>query len=426
MKKAVLSNRIIMTATPELKEEVRSKLTYSIAGYNEYQPVLQLCNLKTVRDGLISIPIGRKDLIPEDYTVVDKRVLMPTDFPEFKFDLRESQKAVYDDIDDNSIINAAVSWGKTFTGLAIAGKLAQKTLIVVHTIPLRNQWAKECEKVFGFKPGIIGGKEFDTSKPITIGNVQTLYNRPNIVRMFGTVILDEMHHVSSPTFGKILDSNCARYKIGLSGTIERKDGYHVVFRDYFGDRIYKPKRENSMTPVIHRIMTNVPLQDSMKVPWAVKINNLMARDDYRHTTAILAASYAAQGHNVLVLADRVEFLEAVTYLVGDSAALIVGKTKDRDEILASVGKTKNVLCGTQKIFSEGISHNPLSCIILGTPVNNDPLLMQIIGRAVRELEGKKQPVIVDINLKGRTAERQAMSRLGHYIKEEYEVKQIWI
>ena len=41
---------------------------------------------------------------------------------------------------------------------------------------------------------------------------------------------------SSPTFSKVIDSNYARYKIGLSGTIERKDGKHVVFRDYFGQK----------------------------------------------------------------------------------------------------------------------------------------------------------------------------------------------
>ena len=69
-------------------------------------------------------------------------------FPEFKFELRPSQKEVYDALDDNCIVNAWVSWGKTFTGLAMAGKLGLKTLVIVHTVPLRNQWAKEVEKVY--------------------------------------------------------------------------------------------------------------------------------------------------------------------------------------------------------------------------------------------------------------------------------------
>ena len=57
-----------------------------------------------------------------------------------------------------------------------------------------------------------------------------------------------MHHVSSPTFNRIIDSNYCRYKIGLSGTIERKDGKHVVFRDYFGNKLFQPPKENYMTP----------------------------------------------------------------------------------------------------------------------------------------------------------------------------------
>ena len=82
------------------------------------------------------------------------RVQAPMEFPEFKFKLRASQQAVYDEITDNAIINAWVSWGKTFTGLAIAGKLGQKTLVVAHNTNLRGQWAKECKKAYGITPGI--------------------------------------------------------------------------------------------------------------------------------------------------------------------------------------------------------------------------------------------------------------------------------
>ena len=38
----------------------------------------------------------------------------------------------------------------------------------------------------------------------------------------------------------------ARYKIGLTGTLTRKDGRHVVFRDYFGSNVLKPPKENFM------------------------------------------------------------------------------------------------------------------------------------------------------------------------------------
>ena len=62
------------------------------------------------------------------------------------------------------------------------------------------------EKVYGFSPGIIGSGRFELDSPIVIGNTQTLYrNIEKIRKEFGTIILDEMHHVSSPTFAKIID-----------------------------------------------------------------------------------------------------------------------------------------------------------------------------------------------------------------------------
>ena len=251
MKKAVVSNRIYLEVDDKYKDILSKELTYTIPSFNPKDPPIVIKNMARIRSNLVSIPIGRMDLIPDDYEIVDKRITKPTDFPEFKFELRPSQREVFDKVDDNCIINAWVSWGKTFTGLAIAGKLAQKTLIVVHTVPLRNQWAAEVKKVYGITAGIIGSGRFDISSPVVIGNTQSLYRRiPDIRREFGTVILDEMHHVSSPTFSKVIDSNYARYKIGLSGTIERKDGKHVVFRDYFGQKVIKPPKENYMTPSI--------------------------------------------------------------------------------------------------------------------------------------------------------------------------------
>ena len=426
--KAVISNRIYLEVTDEYKDFLSKELTYTIPSYNPTDPPLVIKNMSRIKSGLVSIPVGRTDLIPQDYEVVDKREVIKADFPTFKFDLRDSQKAVYDELNDNAIINAWVSWGKTFTGLAIAGKLGQKTLVVTHTVPLRNQWAKEVEKVYGFKPSIIGSGSFDTSAPVVIGNTQTLYrNISEIRRIFGTVILDEMHHVSSPTFSKIIDTNYARYKIGLSGTIERKDGKHVVFRDYFGHNVFKPPKENFMPPSVHILNSEIRFMDGARIPWANRVTALANNEEYRHTIALTAAAYAAKGHKVLVVSDRVHFLKACAERVGEEAICVTGEVshEDREKYMSEIRNgTKKILFGTQAIFSEGISLNNLSCLILGTPINNEPLLTQLIGRVIRKEENKRDPVIVDIHLKGNTAKRQASTRMGHYMKQGYQIKQL--
>jgi superfamily II DNA or RNA helicase len=345
-----------------------------------------------------------------------------------RFSLYPSQQEIYDRVDSSCIINASVSWGKSFTALAIAGKLGQKTLVVTHTTNLRDQWIEEVKKMYGFTPGVIGSGNFSTKEAIVISNVQSLYKKiTETSRSFGTLILDEMHHVSSPTFSRVVDKSFAKYKIGLSGTIERKDGKHIVFRDYFSSALYQPAKENYMIPKVDVVTSDIRFMDGSAIPWANRVNDLAFNEQYQHMIAMLAAAYAARGHKVLVVSDRVRFLKVCAELVGPQAVSVTGKDsrevrKKAAEMISS--GEKKILFGTQSIFSEGISLNELSCLILGTPVNNTPLLTQLIGRIVRLSPGKLQPTIIDIHLRGKTAGRQAHSRMAHYLKESYLIKVI--
>jgi superfamily II DNA or RNA helicase len=383
-------------------------------------------NWSLLANGVLSLPIGRIDLIPADYEIVDKRILAPVEFPKFKFDLRPSQQDVYDVIDDNAIINAKPSWGKTFAGLAIAGKLGQKTLVVVHTVPLRNQWQREVQKVYGFNPGIIGSSNYNTAGPIVIANVQSLYNCVDrLTKDFGTIILDEMHHVSSPTFSRVMDKCHARYKIGLSGTIRRKDGKDVVFVDYFGNKIIKPPPENSMKPVIHVIESGLVIPEIPgQASWAHRVNALLGNEAYRQLMHQVADRYASMGHKQLIVADRVEFLNDMANS-RDKAISITGETQEgREEQIARIDSDKDEIWGTISIFKEGISQDILSCLVLATPVNNDPMLEQLIGRIQRVVPGKPTPIVVDIKMSGWTGTKQFQARLGHYMRMGYEVKYI--
>ena len=423
--KAVVSNRIYMDIDPQAFNALDKALTYKIDSYRSDVAPTMIKNVRKIRNGLVSIPVGRFDLIPEGYEIKDKRVLLPVDFPKFGFDLRESQQDVYDAIKDNAIINAFVSWGKTFTALAVAAKLGQKTLVVTHTVSLRTQWEKEIRKVFGIEPGIIGSGKYDISPPIVVGNIQTLYKlRGKIEKEFGTIIIDECHHIPANTFSKLVDASYARYKIGLSGTVQRKDGKHVIMPDYFGHTKFTPPKENYMEPTIEVIQTKIRFMDGAKIPWANRINDLVRQEEYGKLICFLAAAYRKQGHKVLLLSDRVYFLKRVKETLGEHCELITGEVPlaEREKKIERVQSGKvDILLGTQSIFSEGISVNPLSCLILATPVSNTPLLTQLVGRVIREYPGKIDPVVVDINLKGKTAEKQAKLRLGHYLQQGYNV-----
>ena len=64
------------------------KNNYTIPSFGKNDPPMVIKNMARIKSNLVSIPIGRMDLIPSDYEIVDKRVNLPVEFPEFKFDLR--------------------------------------------------------------------------------------------------------------------------------------------------------------------------------------------------------------------------------------------------------------------------------------------------------------------------------------------------
>jgi superfamily II DNA or RNA helicase len=59
--------------------------------------------------------------------------------------------------------------------------------------------------------------------------------------------------------------------------------------------------------------------------------------------------------------------------------------------------------------------------MVGTPINNEPLLTQLVGRVIRKQKGKRDPVIIDIHLKGNTARKQASNRVGFYMKQGWKM-----
>lgn len=426
--KAIISNRIYMDNPGNAATKfIANTLTYKLAkntGSKKFNTVETIKNYKLFNGGMISVPQGRTDLIPEEYEIIDKRIYNNVPFPTPKFSLRPEQEEIYKQANDTCFINALVGWGKTFTALHIASKWQQKTLIITHTTALRDQWVDEVETLFGITPGIIGSGAFDIDDHcIVVGNVQSIVKHlEKINKEFGTIILDEAHHCPASTFSQTVDSFHSRYRLALSGTMTRKDGKHVVFQDYFGDIVYKPPQSNTINPQVHLIKSNIVLNP--KASWVEKINELTQNDDYRKFVSVLAKYHIANGHSVLIVADRVEFLEKVKEYVGETCLLVTGDTSTEERQLAKeqiLNKTKMCIAGSRQIFSEGISINILSCVILAVPMSNDSLLEQIIGRVMREHPGKLNPVVVDVQFSGWLDKKQNNDRLGLYLKKGWEV-----
>ena len=146
------------------------------------------------------------------------------------------------------LLELHTGWGKTCAGLYILSKLKKKTLIIVHKEFLMNQWV---ERIRHFLPdakiGKIQGPIIDVEgKDIVICMLQSLMSKDypaSLFAQFGFTIVDEVHHISSQSFSNSLFKVVTKYMLGLSATMNRKDGTTNVFKMFLGDVIHKAERK---------------------------------------------------------------------------------------------------------------------------------------------------------------------------------------
>lgn len=423
--KIVLSNKIYFKSTDEeLLAYLQKHLTYEIIEQSSGGMAPRYHSMfGCVGNDVYWIPNTRLDLVDTfyqgsvEFKVSDKREKVPAIIPKPAFTPRSDQAEIIDGYESDSIINGAPGFGKTITALAIAHKLQQKTLVVCTNVDIRRMWEAEIEKWFGFSPSVIGSGKKNWDMPITVANIQTVRKLGlELAGEFGLLIIDEAHHCTASTFDFLVMNSRAHYKIGLTGTLWRKDGLHVCFTNYFGRKIFKPKESNTLPPTIHRYKMPMEVPGESSTPWALRINELYANPNYRGRIKDLANSYALLGHKVLVVADRTEMLGWLNEDNLVPSFIITGEVEDRIAVQEAVSDcpTGCILYATQSIFAEGISLNALSCALLGAPTNNQSLVNQVIGRIQRIEEGKLAPVAIDLHLKGNTGSRHASVRKGIY------------
>ena len=111
-----------------------------------------------------------------------------------------------------------------------------------------NQWIERIQQFIpNARIGKIQGQIIDTNnKDIVICMLQSLIMKdydPTIFDEFGLTIIDEVHHISSQTFSNALFKIVTKYMLGLSATMDRKDGTTKVFKSFLGNIIHKVERK---------------------------------------------------------------------------------------------------------------------------------------------------------------------------------------
>lgn len=129
--------------------------------------------------------------------------------------------------------------GKTYIALMAMAEVGRSTLVVTPTIDVMNQWYDLLTRSFERDIGIIGGGYHEV-QDLTVTTYDSAYMyMDQYGNRFGFIIFDEVHHLPGEMYSHAAEMAIAPYRLGLTATLEREDGRHVLLDELVGPVIYE-------------------------------------------------------------------------------------------------------------------------------------------------------------------------------------------
>jgi len=359
--------------------------------------------------------------------------------------LRKSQRVAVKNIrtHDIGILNAATAFGKTVVAAKLIAVRKRNTLVLVHRRQLLDQWHEKLALFLSIPQeqiGIIGGGKRKPTKIVDIGIVQSLHRNKvvdDIVAEYGHIIIDECHHLAPFSFEQIMRKVQARYILGLTATLARKDGHHPIVTMQTGPVLFQVAAKEaalarSFDHFVYPQPTSTVAPEHIETPSIQEFYKLLVDDEKRNTQIANDVIQAVRdGRSPLLLTERTAHLEQMRHLLEKQINNIVilkggmgqKQHKETMEQLAAIpSDEERVIMATGRYIGEGFDDSRLDTLFLTMPISWKGTLQQYAGRLHRDYDSKKDVIIydyVDENIP--MLQRMYKKRLTGYKAIGYEV-----
>jgi len=319
---------------------------------------------------------------------------------------------------DTGVLAATTAFGKTILAIRMMAERGRNTLVLVHRRQLMDQWIEKLT-AFSNMPrdaiGMIGGGRRKPKGQVDVALIQSLVRKgevDDIVGNYGHLVVDECHHLSAVSFELVARRSKARYVLGLSATVTRKDGHHPIIVMQCGPVRHRvdARSEAAKRPFDHVVRirdTSFQLQTALdtSVPSIQDVFKEMIADEARNDLIfddVLTALEA--GRSPVVITERTAHLEIIAKRLERFAKHVVvlrgGQSeKQRRDIatrLAAIPQTEErVIVATGRYLGEGFDDSRLDTLFLTMPIAWKGTLAQYAGRLHRLNDVKREVIIYD-------------------------------
>lgn len=342
-----------------------------------------------------------------EFEFSDKRKLKQTIPFSFNAQLRKHQLEAIEVVakKDFGVIVAPTGSGKTIIGLKIIAEKQQPALIIVHRKQLLEQWVERIEVFFGIPKkdiGIIGQGKSKIGKQITVSTIQSLPKQlDKIQNQFGTIIVDECHHIPAETFRNIIEKLNTFYLYGLTATPFRKYNDGKLIFTHLGEmiaNIQPTEIENYKQAKIIIRNTELDIPYNSKMDNFEALSKILVHDSSRNKLILKdVQSELNQGKKVVIITERKEHIETLYLFLKQSYETITLSGDDTENSKKTKWKTLHegnfqVLITTGQYFGEGTDLHNINSLFLVYPFSFHGKLIQYIGRVQRS---EINPIIYD-------------------------------
>ena len=339
----------------------------------------------------------------------------------FKGELRPDQQLAANALlaHETGVLSATTAFGKTVLAAWLIARRGVNTLVLVHRQQLLEQWVERLSEFLDLPEvsiGRIGGGRRKPTGIIDVAIMQSVVRKGvvnDLVADYGHLVVDECHHLSARSFELVARRAKAKYVVGLSATVTRKDGHHPIIYMQCGPlrHCVNAKQQAAARPFGHTVIvrpTNFRAQDLSDADQRIEFHRLygaLVADSVRNQMICDdLMSVVREGRSPLLLTERVEHLQQLAQCLSDKIPCLTvlqggmgRKELERAtaQMTASPANPQLVLLSTGKYIGEGFDDSRLDTLLLALPVSWRGTIAQYVGRLHRLHEGKREVRVYD-------------------------------